>query len=568
LSPTEVVSTAAGGPHRCAVPAAALALVLVLCPAVQPASAQTIVLDVVAWEGDPTPKGPLFLIGSPSIVVPGTVLFGTSVGPSPSRGAIVRDRGSGLEVVVVDGHRLSGGQGQLTDLASTAAQLLPATNPGGDVLFNAEVGPVGGCCPVEGLFLHDESAGRIRTIVKAGDPAPNGNGSLFVNQFGQPVLNGMGQVAFAATIAGAVGGLGNGAGIFRGDGQALTRIVRTGQIPPAGGGSFDLLTLPSMNGQGDVAFLAGISNGEGGVYRGDGGALVEIARTGTPLVPGWDLRSLTQRSSLSVNDAGQVAIYAQLESSSSCCPDSVVLADGSTAELIAIEGGSLDVAAGIIPSIESNLALNDQGQVLFTGSEALFRGTSDGLTPIASRGDHVPGTVAGTFEVLEGLTFTINDDGDVLFIAGFMNGGLLELGLFYFSDTTGLLPPLVQTGSLIDGGAVRQIDLLGADQVVHREGEPTGLDAEGDGTFFFRLWDDRKGIAKVQVCHATEDEVLLSGGGIASPQTFEACHRITAGDVAVQHGGDLTLRAGRSVVLESGFAVESGGRLEVVIDVP
>lgn len=59
----------------------------------------------------------------------------------------------------------------------------------------------------------------------------------------------------------------------------------------------------------------------------------------------------------------------------------------------------------------------------------------------------------------------------------------------------------------------------------------------------------------------------LSDQTISSAAVFEACRSIEAGDgFRITGAGDVTLRAGEAVRLRSGFIVDQGGALEVVID--
>jgi hypothetical protein len=54
---------------------------------------------------------------------------------------------------------------------------------------------------------------------------------------------------------------------------------------------------------------------------------------------------------------------------------------------------------------------------------------------------------------------------------------------------------------------------------------------------------------------------------LSTTETFEACETITAGPaVTVTSTGDVTFQAGKRAILKSGFSVEDGGRLSVIID--
>ena len=62
-------------------------------------------------------------------------------------------------------------------------------------------------------------------------------------------------------------------------------------------------------------------------------------------------------------------------------------------------------------------------------------------------------------------------------------------------------------------------------------------------------------------------DLVLENQTLASAATFEACHSIVAGPkLALTADADVTLRAGHSVVLRSGFSMASGAMLRVEID--
>ena len=67
-----------------------------------------------------------------------------------------------------------------------------------------------------------------------------------------------------------------------------------------------------------------------------------------------------------------------------------------------------------------------------------------------------------------------------------------------------------------------------------------------------------------------DSEVLVPAQTVTDTQLFQACNVLTVedGGFVIAAGGEVTLRAGNSVVLPSDFVVETGGRLTVVIGPP
>jgi hypothetical protein len=101
-------------------------------------------------------------------------------------------------------------------------------------------------------------------LIREGDPAPDGNGTLLAFTSARMALNNARQSLFPATIAGAT----NGAswGVFLADETGITQVVRNGD-PAPGGGTF--VNLPSgaaelaLNDAGQAAFQASVRGTDG-----------------------------------------------------------------------------------------------------------------------------------------------------------------------------------------------------------------------------------------------------------------------------------------------------------------
>jgi hypothetical protein len=65
----------------------------------------------------------------------------------------------------------------------------------------------------------------------------------------------------------------------------------------------------------------------------------------------------------------------------------------------------------------------------------------------------------------------------------------------------------------------------------------------------------------------SDDDVVLADETVTGTLTVEGCRSVVTGDnVAVASSGDLTITAGSTITLQSGFSVASGGRLAMGID--
>ena len=77
--------------------------------------------------------------------------------------------------------------------------------------------------------------------------------------------------------------------------------------------------------------------------------------------------------------------------------------------------------------------------------------------------------------------------------------------------------------------------------------------------------DAAEDVTEVTTCGEPNDR-LLSGDIVSDLRTYEACQTITAESLEVDVNGDLTLRAGQTVVLGNGFFVKAGGSLTLTVD--
>ena len=168
----------------------------------------------------------------------------------------------------------------------------PAINDAGQVAFVATMtGTSGGTANNTGVFRG--GVGGLVEVVREGQGVPGGNGTFsdVINFLVEPALNDVGQIAFLIRLAGTSGGTNDDHGIYRWTSGAPIQIVREGQTPPGSNGVFgDFFNgYKPINDAGHVAFAANIYGAtpaeQGSVYRGDGGLLVKIARTGDQAPP-------------------------------------------------------------------------------------------------------------------------------------------------------------------------------------------------------------------------------------------------------------------------------------------
>jgi len=228
--------------------------------------------------------------------------------------------------------------------------------------------------------------GGVQTkIVQLTQPAPDGNGRF--QDFLDVAVNGSGQVAFASFMDNTAGGVLDDKGIFRGSGGAITQIMRAGQLAPVGSGTIDDFdgSQPAINASGRVSFNAILRGTAGGadddtaIYRGSGGVLTQIAREDQAAPDGngrFSDLSITNEGNFgyhapAINDLGWVAFRANLRNTAAGTDDDAGLyvGDGFDVVQVARKGQTFDGATITstpnfvsIPN-EGRSGFNDSGQI-------------------------------------------------------------------------------------------------------------------------------------------------------------------------------------------------------------
>jgi hypothetical protein len=301
------------------------------------------------------------------------LLGGTSGGVNDNR-ALYRGSGGALTQMARKGQIITGvgGIGEFQSFMSM--------NQAGDCSFVADlVGTAGGTGDNQGIFRSNGTT--ITQIARKGGALPVGGGSF--NSFGSPVLNDLGQVTFRGFLAGTPNGANDDSGIFRNTGGAIVQIARENQAAPDGNGAISFMFLPAQNNVGQSAFTVSYRNSAGGaaddtaLLRGSGGALVQVAREGQS-VPGGNGKFGTLDSfgqtDFGLNDQGQVAFLANLTNTAGGTSDdtAIYFFDDNLGLLqVAREGqsllGSTIVSLRLAPGTfgEEVAGINDASQVAF-----------------------------------------------------------------------------------------------------------------------------------------------------------------------------------------------------------
>jgi hypothetical protein len=439
----------------------------------------------------------------------------------------------------------------------------PVINNQGQVAYSAWLEGIGAGTPI-GVFRSDGSS----TTLVAGPGSP---GTFQLQHAGQPALNDAGVVTFHGTS------IGGPALVLRGSGGPLTEIARAGQTAP-GGGTFAYLPIdPRINDGGQVAFAVSFNplTGEtGGVYRGSGGAITEIARLGRPAPSGGNYSAF--HWALPINNLGEVAFAASTTGGST---GGIFRGLGATTVKIARQGDPAPDGAGVFAHLGGRTpALNNLGQVAFLGNvdpplgpryEGVFRGSGGTVTEIVRAGETTSG---GERFVSFAHGPVINDRGETAFAAfledaanpsenrmaiyraeestlieamregalapdgngrfldfgnpelsgrghlGVMaklsetSGGLLDdEGLYFFADAAGLVQ-VARKGQPMLGSTIASLSFTGGLNHVESTGDDaTGINDRGELAFAFQLADGRRGVAVWQVPEPATGAMLAAG---------------------------------------------------------
>jgi hypothetical protein len=398
---------------------------------------------------------------------------------------------AGVEVVAQTGTPTANG-------AMSAFFLLPSINGAGQVAWFAFL---------QGTALGERDnvvqfrgvPGLITEMSRKGDAAPGGNG--IVDGPNLPCINDSGAMAGQMFYTGTSGGETDDSGVAIGSGGPLTQVMRQGQPMPDGNGTFNFIDSVHIGATGQVTFYASALNAvpsfNNGVFRGNGGPITTLVRTGFP-VPGGPGTVRYVDQGLAINASETVAFFAALDGAGDQFHDSGFFrTDGVTTVQIAREGqpspdGNGQIYEGV--GLGHALSNNASGAVAFHTSllgtaggtnddTAIFRGNGGALTKIAREGQPAP-------------------DGDG-FISGLGGPKLLDNGATVFTAS------LSATSAGADNDFMFLSGNGGALTTIYREGQPA---PGGDGQFSVGNSTYWASNAKGEMLVLTELKNTQSGG--------------------------------------------------------
>ena len=511
-------------------PTFALAI-LILQALVGGAGLAQVVTNVATITGDPAPDGNgSFSVpfNNPVLNDSGQVAFsvgltGTSGDSSDDRGVFRSDGAGNTLQIVREGEFAPDGNSIFFNLPNPTFKFGPALNSVGQVVFGARLTGDGRDSLHSGIFRAN-GAGSLVQNASAGDVAPDGN---FADILGGDALNSFGHVAFSAGLTDTSSGDRDDSGVFLSDGAgSQLQIARKGDLLPDANGSFSSFNFPFVNDSGQVAFSAGLtgtsggSNDDLGIFRGDGiGSPVQIVRKGAPAPDGNGRFSSFDHPTL--NEAGQAAFRGFMTDTNGGSSDNIGIyrGDGNGSPVQIARGGD-PVPDGSNSFLHFSFpAQNNAGQIAFDArlTDAsngtieehglYFHDDLNGLTEIARTGDPAPDG-NGTIQAFG--TPAVNDSGQVAFVGliadsvgnedvcNFSVNGCSDFGLYLY-DELGNLHQLARSGDDFLGSRIMDLRFASDAHPAFNGPAQSGLNAQGQVAFRFRLMDGREGIAIASV---------------------------------------------------------------------
>ena len=487
------------------------ALVFSICAARSTLAAR-FATEVVVLSGDPAPDGNGYFgrFTVPTLNNSGQVAFlgnllDTSLIPGDERG-VYRADGHGIVQIARKLQAAPDGNGYINGLSGW-----PVLNDAGEVAFFAFFSGTSGD---SGFLIGDGN--KLAHIVREDEIVPDAD-SRYSHLDRNLSLNDSGQTTFSSSLRGQ-----HGRGIFRGTGSEVMQIALDGQLAPDGSNPFFSFDSPTINNQGEVAFIGNLDDGipidDKGVFRSNANTMTQIARIGQ-MTPSGDGR-FEEFQGPSLNDAGQTAFLANIADDSCrfCYVEGIFRADGGVLTRIARSGESVPDGNGEFSYFEFP-SLNNAGQVAFfaklaetsggTDDEGIFRGDGNTLTQIVRKGQPVPDGNGNFSDFWIADWPTINEAGDVAFLAKLTNttGGTTDdLGIYAFIELIGVVE-VARSGDEFLGSTITGLGLNGSGNIVV-DGS-SALNDRRQIAYSFALADGRQGIAIATLIPEPSSRALL-----------------------------------------------------------
>jgi len=401
----------------------------------------------------------------------------------------------------------------------------PLINNVGQTIF---AGGIEGADFRTGNGIWSEADGSLTLVAREGSVAPGTNEVFSSTSFNSPRLlfNDSGQAAF-------LGRLQRDVGIWSGGGSSLALVAREGNPAPVTNANFTSFgssrTDPVLNGEGQTAFVAGLagpdvdSTNSSGIWMDRSGSLELFLRAGD-MAPGTGVNfARFGFGQLGINDEGQVAFFGVLSGAgvNSSNSDSIWSDGGGSLALVAREGSPAPETSGNFTFL-NNPVINGAGKTAFGGSFSGFEDFGRGiwsegggsLALVARSGSVAPGT-SENFSSFFGLI--LNGAGQIALTGTLTGAGINDnndRGI-WAQDSAGKLTLIAREGDLLDvddgpGTDFRTIRNFGFNvSSGNEDGRGSGFNDLGQLAFRVTFTDDTSGIFISSLVAVPEPNSLL-----------------------------------------------------------
>jgi hypothetical protein len=469
------------------------ASIAILLSAAASASAAPV---AIALSGAAAPSGGTYsAFANPVVNANGQVAFNASLTGGTSTSGIFTGTPGSVQAVALQGTAAPNGE-PFGSLYTSATTELVTLNSSGQLAFNA---PLTGGTPTSGVFT-GTSAASLQAVALQGSAAPaGGNYSAFLSQGTNtaysPLINNAGQLAFQSSLTGGTAA----SGIFTGTSSATLQTVALvgGAAPTPPGGTYaTVVTVPTLNNAGQVAFVS-IVSGEQGIFAGAPGSVQTVMFQGTTAPGTGGALYGTPTTSYSYNNAGQVGFITTLTGGTST--NGVFAGAPGSVQPVALQGTTAPGTGGGTYGGLSSVTINGKGQAAFTAASlsggtatsGLFFGAPGSVQPVALAGGTAPdGETYASFASTE----LPNNAGQVAFIAN-LSGADVVAGtnsIALFAGAPGSLQEIVRQGEVINvdapGTGVDDLTVSSINLLVGSGGQDgKGSDFSDTGDLAYRL---------------------------------------------------------------------------------
>jgi len=463
-------------------------------------------ITVLALAGSDAPggMGQLWAFDEPVIDDGGRVVYKARAGSSSgSSDDVYVLHGDGPpRIVLAEGDTVPGGDGTFWMFSDNLA-----VSPSGLAVFLASLDDTSFSSD-SGLFTLDLLTGETAQLAREGNPTPAGGlfGRFSVG-LQTPLLNTVntsGQSVFVEEFYGDGVTSARDFGAFLAHDGNIDLVAAEGDTFPSfrqGSVPMETLSSMSMNDAGDIAFYAGLGGiyGDEGVFKWSDGTLNEVALVDQATPAGGTYAEFRTVVYTPINNAGQIAFRADVELGVGGNPQMIFRAGDTGTVVIARFGDPIPGTDDSIYNISRDVALNDAGQVLLeandgpNGDRFLVLGNGTSQTYIA-----VPDTPTPCGDFFDGTIYeyALNNAGQVAFTARSAVPGKgsssWRRGLYMYTPGVGT-ECLIRVDDQLDGMTVSTVRLRPAAEAGSMRAD--GINDAGAVAFFFETQEGPSGIA-------------------------------------------------------------------------